>query len=626
METKVRHLNNNGKPVVGEIDTSAPFESVKEAVNLFGEGAFSFNKPILRKQLPKSPSSETLNVKETQLRLAEKELNKYKEQLKSCELAKVKVLDELDTGEKTVNYLTEKLKIIDQSREEAAKVTETEKLQTKELQKSTITKNAREELDSAQEKYAIFNAELDSAKQDLRMIRKQLEVSMNAKVLLASKEKEAKRLVAINKEQAEKLLNEIAFIQESTMHVNLACSQAREEESKILSDKDAILKSYKFALEETKKKSSPLNEEFKAENVTNLETKLSDTTRAIKLLRKKIEIARNSDLDLLMTKKSELNDAREVLQKLLDESSFYRNSVKSLSSEHENVKKEHLEIKEKDAKSETLASNLNLKLQSSKAELEMAILGESKVVARFEELTSTLKQLSSESENVRKKTEAMKKESEELMLEAEAAKIEVEETNIKLNAALAELEEAKNAEVDAQKKIKILFENTNQARTSTSDSKSNSSITVSTEELESLNHKEKECQKLAEIKIAAAVAQMEAVRASENEATEKIEAIRKEAKKVEEATQDALKIAKMAEAATMAIGGEVKRRQREREKHKITTPSSSITGVAKPNVITIESIMANNSSPTTTTKKTGGGISNLSAMFYSRKKPWFYLD
>lgn len=562
---------------------------------------------------------QTLNVKETQLRLAEKELNKYKEQLKSCELAKVKVLDELDTGEKTVNYLTEKLKIIDQSREEAAKVTETEKLQTKELQKSTITKNAREELDSAQEKYAISNAELDSAKQDLRMIRKQLEVSMNAKVLLASKEKEAKRLVAINKEQAEKLLNEIAFIQESTMHVNLACSQAREEESKILSDKDAILKSYKFALEETKKKSSPLNEEFKAENVTNLETKLSDTTRAIKLLRKKIEIARNSDL--LMTKKSELNDAREVLQKLLDESSFYRNSVKSLSSEHENVKKEHLEIKEKDAKSETLASNLNLKLQSSKAELEMAILGESKVVARFEELTSTLKQLSSESENVRKKTEAMKKESEELMLEAEAAKIEVEETNIKLNAALAELEEAKNAEVDAQKKIKILFENTNQARTSTSDSKSNSSITVSTEELESLNHKEKECQKLAEIKIAAAVAQMEAVRASENEATEKIEAIRKEAKKVEEATQDALKIAKMAEAATMAIGGEVKRRQREREKHKITTPSSSITGVAKPNVITIESIMANNSSPTTTTKKTGGGISNLSTMFHSRKKP-----
>ena len=102
-------------------------------------------------------------AKETQLHLAQKELNKLKEQLKNAEITKAQALGELEKAKRTVDDLTLKLKDISESREAA-------KSQMKHLKESTCCDldgtngDWKEELETAIKRYTSVTTELDAAK------------------------------------------------------------------------------------------------------------------------------------------------------------------------------------------------------------------------------------------------------------------------------------------------------------------------------------------------------------------------------------------------------------------------------------------------------------------------------
>uniref|UniRef100_A0ACD5Y8G0 Uncharacterized protein n=2 Tax=Avena sativa TaxID=4498 RepID=A0ACD5Y8G0_AVESA len=575
MATKVRPPSTDTEKLeVGEIDTRAPFESVKAAVSLFGEVRFSSDKSAARKL--KAPQAERVLAKETELHLAQKELNKYKERLSNAETTRLQALSELGKARKTVGELTTKLDAINKSKELAIQATEDAKARTKQLEVGSSNEAfgkdgpLKQELDSARQQYAVALADLDAAKQELRKLKKDFETSLDMRLSAAQQEEESLHSTEANKEKAAELCNEAKSIQESLMYVKAATEQAQEEESQLLAEKEVARNTYKQALEETEEKLSYLRNEFDPAACKTLKETLDETNSEISCMQKRIEDARAESVAVVTT---ELDDAKEMLQKVAEEEISLRSLVESLKLELETVKQEHGQLKEKDTGTESIVGDLHAKLQKCKSELEAAVAAESKAATASDDLMLALQQLSSESKTALQEAEMMQKSASELRDEAEAARVALTEADEKLQSALKEAEEAKAAEAMALDQIKQLSDRASAVRASTSEP--GGKITISKEEFESLSRKVDESEKLSEMKVAAAMAQVEAVRASENEAIKKMENSRKEMEDMEMATEEALKRADMAEAANKAVEGELKRwREKEQKKAAESLPST----------------------------------------------------
>ncbi|XP_056693759.1 WEB family protein At5g55860 [Spinacia oleracea] len=570
---------NTGSPKVevGEIDTRAPFQSVKDAVNLFGEVAFSGERPAIRKAKPQS--AERALVKETELHLAQKQLNKLKEQLRNAENTKAEALLELEKANRTVENLEQKLKILNESKETAIQATEAAKQLAKQLEDANSGKNAltngshEEESGDAKERYTTVISELNAAKKELAKVRQDYDTSLEAKASATKQAAKAEHAAKANTDRASELSKEISSLKETIDQVRQASVSTQQEQATIFSEKDIERQFYKARLEESVMKLQEMKKEFDPEISRELEAKLAEAMGEIEVLRKEVENAKTSDVDCVKTVTLELDGAKESLHKVLEEGSSLQNLVNSLKQELENLRKEHAELKEKETETESVAGNLHVKLRKCKSELEASIEEEAKASGATDEMVATLSHLTEEAESARLQAEGMRSKAQELKKEAAATRVSLDEAEKKLKLALEEAEEAKAAEANAIDQIQALSERTDAARSSTSES--GSKITISRDEFKALSRKAEGSDKLAEMKIEAAMAQVEAVKASEDEAIKRLEAVRKEIDDMKAATQEALKKAEMSEAAKKAVESEL-RRWREREQKKATEAASRI--------------------------------------------------
>ncbi|CAA2995739.1 Hypothetical predicted protein [Olea europaea subsp. europaea] len=508
---------------MGEIDISAPFQSVVDAVSLFGEGIFSGEKTAIKK--PKPHSVERVVAKETKLHLAQNELNKLKEQLINADTTKAQTIVELEMAKLIVEDLTQKLKTHNVLKDIAIMATESAKYQAKQFEETRNSESEGNDVDlgTARVQYTTAVTELYAAKQVLRKIWEEHNASVEAKDLATEQEAKAENFANVNMERSGELSKEIAILQE-------------------LIQQDKQKQSYKARPEESAKKLLALKRSLNPEVNKNLETQLVGIISEIEALQKEMEKSKGFRSRFC---EDHYYDAKESL-------------VETLKIELENTKREHLEMKERETGTESTAGNLHVKLRKAKSELEEAFAEEAKLSGVSDEMISTIYQLSLESESAKHEVEETKRNTEELKKEAEVAKIELEAAETKLKVALNEAEEVKAAAARALNQISMLSEKINAACSPTSEP--SAQITISRVEFE---------------KVAAAIAQVETVRASDEEALKKLEASQKEIEDMKTANHEALKKAEIAEAAKKAVEGEL-RRWRDREQNKAVEAASQV--------------------------------------------------
>ncbi|XP_071700761.1 WEB family protein At5g55860-like [Rutidosis leptorrhynchoides] len=547
---------------VGEIDTKAPFESVKAAVTLFVEA--SPKTDTCRPVLKKSRTMESVLGKETQLHWLLKEIDKCKEQVKTAESTKGQALAELEKANKALQEVTVKIEASSKSKQASTQATEAAKTRANQLEQLKSTKSQKawqEEVDNERNQYKDIANELISTKQQLTNLKHDFDIALEAKMASFQRAAEAQHSAKLNRKKISQLSKDLDGMSQTLERLKLASAKAEEDHVKLTEEKLALLDSKKKAKQDVDLKIESLRKEAQ-EDPKKLVKRLEETTEAVNVLREQSKEVRAADMEMLRSSNAELDEAKRRLEKLKEKENSLRDVRESLKKELENVSRDISSIKEDEVKGERLQAELDqVKLQVEEAKTKKTI-----VTNDVQELESKISGMVSEAEKARQEEDEIRKQVEIYWREAQLSELAIKQAETKLEIAQREVEEAEAAKEFADDQIRNRTSSSSSCCSSTNSFKKkecsveeedlkcdNSSIVLTTKDYEGLSKKAEEATVMADTKVEAIMEQLETIKQKERGVLEKLEKSMQENKEIQEEIIKAQKMGEVADAEKQRI-------------------------------------------------------------------------
>ncbi|KAL4376836.1 hypothetical protein GQ457_02G006360 [Hibiscus cannabinus] len=498
--------------------------SVKAAVNMHGEMIPDGNSSWRKTQgdFPEKPSSR---VKE--LQVARRGLNRYRESRKTAQ-SKAMAESEFFGSRETIK---DPASMVEESDFKAkSRMGDVEYLENKAL----VVKDRSTESFLYEE----VMRELESVKQELSKLKLDMASVMEEKAGAKKEFEDSSSRMRSSCASVEALREQIEAANEEHVLVELARIEALKEAGEIEAQGVEEEGEFSFWMEDKKKRKDEIEE---IDQSKELETKLGATLSDVSLLQDELKqvkgldnvVPRGDDDGLnqqddsfhsfervetsvsLESIEKELEAAKKELDSIKEEGFKFMSSMDIIRNELKHVKEETAKLKKTEENADSKVKSLNVKLVRANSKLEEVTAAEEKAKSIETNLSLTLEQSRAEAEASKKEKMLITKDIATIKADIQKMESDIDVTEERLLAVMQELEGVKSSEALALEKLRSLIETTMQSRASASDH--SSTITVSRFEYDYLTGHAVGAEEIADKKVVAAQAWIEALKASERE-------------------------------------------------------------------------------------------------------------